>query len=903
MTRVAFPRGKARLLLALLTTVATAGAVGTTSATAAGAPGDVTVAAAGAGVADCDARPTTRVSGTLPGAYNVPRPPDVRTYDLRDLTAVGMPFATTEAIELGEKREQGAGSPRYMCVLGGTIQSSTQVKEFPRNYVKQKFQGHALHVEGAGGHPYVVDGLRVDLAEDGIGMLGDNFVVRNSWITNARDDCIENDFISAGRFEDSLFSCYMGLSTEPTAWIRQSLRRESLGPVVFDGVLMRLKPLPDPVTPDIPDGVTHNRIWKYAGTPPTPLRLKNSVLLIEERGIARTHPFPPDTQAENVTLVWLGSGPFPSPVPAGVTVTTDLSVWEQARADWLTRHGYAPVPDWASLDRTPATGSGSVELAWRVGMGATSYNVKRAVSPEGPFETIAEVDTTAGRTYTDTSVENGTRYYYRVSSVNAHGESPDSNVAVALPVADGAPAPTTPKNFVAVPDLEDFGQHGSENGRVSLSWNHVGGAEEYVIRRGEQPGQYTFTTVVRGNTLLDLGRPVGTKVYYQISARNRHGDSAPTAEATVDIPSPTDDVLPTPYFWPAQAGDGQISLAWKADPLSELTTYDIMRSTSPAGPFEVVGQSLTKVNYVDTNLQNGQTYHYKLRMHDHSGTSPVSEIVSETPQASPVVPEAVWTFGAERAGNGVKLTWQPSDLAAHYTVERTTLPDGPFEPVYRMIHGTSYTDNGVQSHQHYSYRITAVNSFGGSAAGDVETVRTGAVDHKVPTVTVSGVSDGAVYTLGDVPKPKHKATDGGGLDRHEGKLERPSTRTGAGAYTYLVTASDVATNESIVYTTYSVRYRFDFTGALALPGQTFAMDEPLVVRFRLRDAHGHGVGKAETSVLVDGLPAQEWGASPSQPKGTYQFRLDPRQLSQELHTLTIVLDDGTTHHTTFRLQG
>ena len=86
------------------------------------------------------------------------------------------------------------------------------------------------------------------------------------------------------------------------------------------------------------------------------------------------------------------------------------------------------------------------------------------------------------------------------------------------------------------------------------------------------------------------------------------------------------------------------------------------------------------------------------------------------------------------------------------------------------------------------------------------------------------------------------------------------------------------------------------------PGRTFPLDEAIPVTFRLSDAKNHGVDGAEFDVLVDGVPAQEWGAGLHNPSGTYEFRLDPRQLSAELHTLTLVLDDGTSRQTTFRLQ-
>lgn len=77
-------------------------------------------------------------------------------------------------------------------------------------------------------------------------------------------------------------------------------------------------------------------------------------------------------------------------------------------------------------------GNAKVDLSWDAVEGATSYIVKRALTPGGPYETIA---TTSSAIYTDTKVENGTTYYYVVSAVVDEKESPNSNEASATPQA------------------------------------------------------------------------------------------------------------------------------------------------------------------------------------------------------------------------------------------------------------------------------------------------------------------------------------------------------------------------------------------------------------------------------------------------------------------------------------
>ena len=74
-------------------------------------------------------------------------------------------------------------------------------------------------------------------------------------------------------------------------------------------------------------------------------------------------------------------------------------------------------------------GNAKVDLFWGGVEGATGYNVKRATTAGGPYETIASYVTTTS--YTDAAVNNGTTYYYVVTVVNTAGESANSNEASA----------------------------------------------------------------------------------------------------------------------------------------------------------------------------------------------------------------------------------------------------------------------------------------------------------------------------------------------------------------------------------------------------------------------------------------------------------------------------------------
>jgi hypothetical protein len=76
-------------------------------------------------------------------------------------------------------------------------------------------------------------------------------------------------------------------------------------------------------------------------------------------------------------------------------------------------------------------GDGAVPLRWQQSFGATSYAVRRATTSGGPYTTIASNVT--GGSYTDTSVTNGTTYYYTVTATNSAGTSTNSPESSAAP--------------------------------------------------------------------------------------------------------------------------------------------------------------------------------------------------------------------------------------------------------------------------------------------------------------------------------------------------------------------------------------------------------------------------------------------------------------------------------------
>ena len=288
---------------------------------------------------ECLARPQTlRVSGVHADQYKVSSPVNDSTYDLRGLVATGFPAETLYPLAFGDARHgRSTGPPsEHVCVIGGKVVGQ-QPRSLTWQQVKHQYDGDGMRV--VAGDWYVVDGLRADNVEDGFSPFGDGFVGRNLYFTYIRDDCIENDAISGGYVADSLFDgCSMGLSERPSSGFDPTPPPPG-ETFTMDGVLLHIQPMPR--EENTPDRLGNGQLFKWSKWS-NRLVLRDSVFWVERVSMngAGAMGFPEGTVAHNVTLVWTGPGDYPAPIPPGVTVTRDRTVWDNARRSWLTRHGF-----------------------------------------------------------------------------------------------------------------------------------------------------------------------------------------------------------------------------------------------------------------------------------------------------------------------------------------------------------------------------------------------------------------------------------------------------------------------------------------------------------------------------------------------------------------------------------
>ncbi len=355
-----------------------------------------------------------------------------------------------------------------------------------------------------------------------------------------------------------------------------------------------------------------------------------------------------------------------------------------------TRPTYHPPEAPTGLKARPS--DKRVSLTWNPSPGALTYQIKRAPQPGGPYTVVGTVN--EATEFADTTVENGTAYYYTVEAANSVAASPLSGEVKGEPQAPPAP----PVNLRAkVSDRT-----------VQLEWDAATGATRYIIKRASKPEDplTIIATVTTGTRFQDGGVENDVAYRYVVESVNSVGLSTPSGEFQV-TPCP----LPrAPLDLTVKAGDRSIQLKWRA--VTGAAAYRVLRSEISGGPFyelKTLDSSEEKNTYEDREVHNGSTYYYVIEALNAAGPSPHSNEVRGEPQAPPDSPLNLRVKVSDRT---VQLEWDAAKGAASYQIKRADKPNEAYKVIATVTNGTRFQDGGVENDALYRYVVVALSSSG-----------------------------------------------------------------------------------------------------------------------------------------------------------------------------------------------
>jgi hypothetical protein len=256
----------------------------------------------------------------------------------------------------------------------------------------------------------------------------------------------------------------------------------------------------------------------------------------------------------------------------------------------------------------------NITFLWNKVEDAEKYFFQVSIDPT--FKNITKSDSTTDTVKTITGLLNGKRYYWRVQVLNTAGSSgPWSdhwNFVTFIPLP-------------AMPQLVSATPVPNRSNNITLKWRTVEYADQYRIQISRLqtfsplaiPSETTSDTVKTLSGLVE-----GQKYYWRIRAENIAGPGPWS-----DVPYFTIIVAPTDLLLQISALT-EITLTWKDNSKVE-DGYVIERKQSPQTSFTILDTLEESRNvYVDNNVEQGQTYTYRIKAYKDSAESDYSNEAS-----------------------------------------------------------------------------------------------------------------------------------------------------------------------------------------------------------------------------------------------------------------------------------
>ncbi|MEL6823188.1 MAG: hypothetical protein AAFP70_15620, partial [Calditrichota bacterium] len=404
--------------------------------------------------------------------------------------------------------------------------------------------------------------------------------------------------------------------------------------------------------------------------------------------------------------------------PAAVynsTENTFLAVWEGKDLSDIITEIEIYGQQLSSTPKAPADLSANeallqVNLSWNQTTGRIE---KFYVFRDETANATTLIDSVAGSSlnYSDTNVNEMTRYYYRVTALDSNGfVSNLSNEVTGMPLDNTAP--DAPFGLEAI----------AGNFLVDLSWepNTEADMRFYTIFRSNRNDFNTASKLARltsdNFTYRDSSLVGGVTWYYWLKATDISGNSSEFSSAA--SATPEDNIAPSaPQQVEATVDYEIVTLTWQKNTESDLANYAIYRSeeNTPNTATQIALVAKTDSLFTDRRVENDVTYYYWMKAFDATNNESAFSLgVEATPQdfapAAPVFTDVLGTDGR------VEVSWQRNtefDVQS-YTLYRALENDFNSAEVLAMVEHPENefidyeTENGIT----YYYWLSVVDAAG-----------------------------------------------------------------------------------------------------------------------------------------------------------------------------------------------
>lgn len=326
-------------------------------------------------------------------------------------------------------------------------------------------------------------------------------------------------------------------------------------------------------------------------------------------------------------------------------------------------------------------------------------------SEDKKLERIATIESRFATHYVDHDLKPGSEYQYRFAAITKEGS--ESVASETMLVA------TQPM----IAPVSFFQSVGNMPRSAKLLWRpHPNGKiNGYIIERQnvtDQKWSEVATVTGRLNAeYIDRDLKDGQVYFYRIRATTFEKLSTEPSETakviTKPLPPEIKNIVATNNLPRA------ISITWAPSEISDLSHYNIYRSTNPNGSFEY-HVKLESTNFTDTITEDGKFYFYKITAVDKDGLeSLISPVATQGSTLSK--PQTPIAYEGKILNKAAELQWKNNDpRTVSYTIVKTTKKSWISRESIDInnITGTTFRDSDIKADTGYLYEIMSVDKDG-----------------------------------------------------------------------------------------------------------------------------------------------------------------------------------------------
>lgn len=175
-------------------------------------------------------------------------------------------------------------------------------------------------------------------------------------------------------------------------------------------------------------------------------------------------------------------------------------------SSWSAVVSATPIPSAPGAVKAVPVTYNSITVSWGAVAGATKYELRRSTSQTGTYSLLT---ITTAFSYTDTHVNTGTAYYYKVRAYRLMGSTKIYGASSAI---------VSTKTLLGVPSLVKAVPASSTS--VKVSWGAVAGATKYEVWRCTASATGTFILLATTGNIYytDMGLLHGKTYWYKVRA-------------------------------------------------------------------------------------------------------------------------------------------------------------------------------------------------------------------------------------------------------------------------------------------------------------------------------------------------------------------------------------------------